>query len=353
MPRPLGTADLLAVERFLARIYSCRRIERFAGTVITEIPTLVGADQTTWNDIAPSAGRVEVMAFPEAVQHDERQESLSKLIGEHPLMLHYFRSGDPTAIKVSDYLSPREFHRTRLYDELYRELQYEDHFVMHLFPPGASDQAVVLGRDRRTFTERDREVLNLVRPHIARAYRTARAFHRLRRRLDLELAVVPRQTWMTLDPSGTILEYPARAQRWIYEYFRDDLPRAPRRLPGALEAWLRPWISRSVLLPPPLVRARRRRRLLVHAERDSASRTIVLTLNEQLLPPGARDFRRLGLTPREAEILLQVERGLTNQDVAAELGVSVSTVKRHMEHILEKLGVRTRTAAVARARSLV
>jgi DNA-binding response OmpR family regulator/DNA-binding CsgD family transcriptional regulator len=54
-----------------------------------------------------------------------------------------------------------------------------------------------------------------------------------------------------------------------------------------------------------------------------------------------------GLTPREAEVLHWVVQGKTNRDVAEILGSAARTVTKHMEHILQKLGVETRTAATA------
>jgi DNA-binding CsgD family transcriptional regulator len=56
-----------------------------------------------------------------------------------------------------------------------------------------------------------------------------------------------------------------------------------------------------------------------------------------------------GLTAREAEIMAWVARGKTNQEIAALLVVSPHTVRKHLEHTYLKLGVHTRTAAVARA----
>jgi DNA-binding NarL/FixJ family response regulator len=53
------------------------------------------------------------------------------------------------------------------------------------------------------------------------------------------------------------------------------------------------------------------------------------------------------LSPREGEILELIRQGLTNAEIAQALYLSVSTVKVHVRHIFEKLGVRTRTEAVA------
>lgn len=59
------------------------------------------------------------------------------------------------------------------------------------------------------------------------------------------------------------------------------------------------------------------------------------------------------LTQREMDVLEWVARGKTNRDVADILGISPRTVNKHLEHIYEKLGVETRTAAVARLARLV
>lgn len=58
---------------------------------------------------------------------------------------------------------------------------------------------------------------------------------------------------------------------------------------------------------------------------------------------------KLGLTPRPAEVLLWVAQGKTNGDIGAILGISESTVKKHLLEILERLGVETRSAATLRA----
>lgn len=57
----------------------------------------------------------------------------------------------------------------------------------------------------------------------------------------------------------------------------------------------------------------------------------------------------LGLTTREAEILMWVSRGKTNRDIGMILDSSPRTVNKHLEHIFEKLGVTTRSAAVSKA----
>lgn len=57
------------------------------------------------------------------------------------------------------------------------------------------------------------------------------------------------------------------------------------------------------------------------------------------------------LTPREVEVLALIDQGLSNKEIAAQLSLSLTTVKNHVHRILEKLHVRRRGAAAARVRA--
>lgn len=58
------------------------------------------------------------------------------------------------------------------------------------------------------------------------------------------------------------------------------------------------------------------------------------------------DLSRYNLTPRETEVFSKMAEGLSNAEIAAIYALSERTVEKHVEHILQKLNVKSRTAAV-------
>jgi two-component system, NarL family, response regulator LiaR len=81
----------------------------------------------------------------------------------------------------------------------------------------------------------------------------------------------------------------------------------------------------------------------------------IIVEKEVYLKPGTineKELARLGLTSRELEVLKLMADGLSNQEIAARLFVSLNTIKTHSANIFEKLDVRRRTQAVDKAKKL-
>jgi DNA-binding NarL/FixJ family response regulator len=78
----------------------------------------------------------------------------------------------------------------------------------------------------------------------------------------------------------------------------------------------------------------------------SVTRRLVEQYVRQRPTAGVTDHRLDALTDREAEVLRLVARGMSNAEIAGSLFVGESTVKTHVGHILEKLGLRDRVQAV-------
>jgi LuxR family maltose regulon positive regulatory protein len=133
---------------------------------------------------------------------------------------------------------------------------------------------------------------------------------------------------------GTLAEAMELAEPEGYvRTFVDEGPPMADILSGMLEAQ-----QRGSLDPP--VPARYLSKLLVVLERDTA---------RPVSPVGGLLEH---LSGREHEILQLVAAGKSNRRIAQELYVSVGTVKTHLNNLYRKLGVRSRTQAVARAREL-
>lgn len=97
-------------------------------------------------------------------------------------------------------------------------------------------------------------------------------------------------------------------------------------------------------LPKPVARADLLNAVRTRLARAAQQRTAFVPCFESATP-----LERLGLSPREAEVLLWVAQGKGNQDIATILDLSPATVKKHVIHIFEKLGVETRASAMLRA----
>ncbi|MEU2337694.1 response regulator transcription factor [Streptomyces sp. NPDC006654] len=82
------------------------------------------------------------------------------------------------------------------------------------------------------------------------------------------------------------------------------------------------------------------------AGRTTLAPAVAERLMSRLRTPGT------SLTPRETEVLALVARGLSNQAVAGRLHLTEGTVKSHLARVYAKLGVDSRTAAVAAATAL-
>jgi DNA-binding NarL/FixJ family response regulator len=76
------------------------------------------------------------------------------------------------------------------------------------------------------------------------------------------------------------------------------------------------------------------------------ARMIIQNMQEQAVKPAAPDY---GLTAREKEILAQLSKGKGLKMIAADLNISIDTVRTHIKNIYEKLQVHSQAEAVSKA----
>jgi len=212
---------------------------------------------------------------------------------------------------------------------------------------------ISLKRKRPDFSERDRSLLQLLRPHLVQAFQNASVVGQL---LD-ESALFGR----ALDESGhgVIMLTRAGRVRWMSrraellmgEYFAGST-HGGNGLPESLHRWVTH--QQELFAGPTAPPARRpleieRNGTQLVARLISDSETLILVLEERSDAIPLATLQGLGLTRREAEVLAWLTRGKTNAEIGRIARLSARTVEKHVEHFCIKLGVENRTAAAARA----
>jgi DNA-binding CsgD family transcriptional regulator len=320
----LTARDTGRLLRFVAEAEDLGRDEAFTPAVLEELGKLVPADAVTYCELDRVRQR-----FRHAVDRSGDGGDVAlpvpywEIEAEHPIC----RRHEFGALKLSDFLSRKQLRRSRIYAVWFRPLGIEHELDVAIASPPWHTKTFLFNRFRgRDFTERDRLVLDLLQPHFGRLWRAAQTRRRLRAAITgLERASKQDARGVVLLASDGRIEFASPpARRLILEYFGAS-PEA--ELPAALSHWLE---SGSPTL----------------ACRLADCRLTIERSGDALLLEETRD--ELGLTPRERDILAWVARGNTNPEIAEILWIAPATVRKHLENVYAKLGVRTRTAAVTR-----
>jgi len=189
------------------------------------------------------------------------------------------------------------------------------------------------GTDYVTKPVRQSEVLARIAAHV----NTARLMNQARSALDAfgnaVLAVTPQD--------GRIVWQTPLARLWMQQYFGAA---ADADTPAPLAAWL------AGSTDAPLIVIRGAARLVFTAPEVRGGEQWMIVLREESDTARVQALMALfRLTQRESEVLHWVIQGKTNRDIGDILGMSPRTANKHLEHVFEKLGVETRTAAATLA----
>ena len=253
-------------------------------------------------------------------------ELWTTLVEQHPKLVHWSQTGGGAAVRLSDVISQRALRRLTIYNDFWRPFGVEYDFGVRLeSAPGVATD-VSCTRSRKDFSDEERDLLEALRPYLVRilqhadARRGAQALWRrfgIRQREAEVLALVARGK--TNQEIATTLSLSAGTVRKHLEHIYAKLGVATRT-----EA-----ATRALEADGP----------------DSALLETRAETHELSSDP-------FGLTGRESQILASLASGKSNAEIASELDVSPQTVKKHLDHIYGKLGVRSRTEAAVRARRL-
>jgi DNA-binding CsgD family transcriptional regulator len=268
------------------------------------------------------------------------------------------------AYKVSDFISREQCQSLAgFYQQFLRVIGCEDQMV--LFVSGTQPQSwdkytqgnatllgISLNRSQRNFTERDRLILNLLSPHLSQAHCNAQQYQRLQQDLSQLHQTLNHLGLVVLSSEGKVQRVTPQAVAWLEAYF--SKPTSSFQLPGHLWAWVKHQISCATLesnfskAQLPLRIEQAGRQLVIRLVVEQRSERYLLLLEEQILSL-SNSLELLGLSQRETEVLFWIMQGKDNKAIAAQLSVGQSTVRKHLESIYHKLGVQSRTEAIAQA----
>jgi DNA-binding CsgD family transcriptional regulator len=332
----LADTDVDAAHGFARALGETRTVAELRRQVLRELAQLVPADVLTWDSVELASGAVRHEALPAEAEPPGAFAAVVSDATGHPLLsAHVARRR--SALRLSEAVDPHRLSHSALYGDLLRRSGVE--YAIAIGVRTERREAVVagLGRTEYEFSERDRDVLDLVRPSLEEALRAAEA----RGRLVHALAADPPAgtAVVLLDRYGEIEQSSLDAERWLTEHF--GAAEHPGWLPGPVAGWL--------ALPPrpALVSVRDRRRLTIHLLPGDPH---ALLLEEEVASFRPEALRRLGLSARETEVLCAATAMHDEADIAWELFLSLHAVRERLARLEAKLGVHTAADAIARAR---
>lgn len=201
--------------------------------------------------------------------------------------------------------------------------------------------------------DRDRLLLNLISIHIMYAYSLSLAFTHVYQQLTQLNWALDRSNAIILSLDGQVKLITQSAAVLLQKYFKE---KPSNQLPETIQGWLRHQtltidhtaeISRQIL---PLQVEKEDRRLTIRLIPDLIVGELLILLEEQPKRSiSIASLQLIGLTYREAEILVLISQDKSNPEIALILNSRLGTVKKHLEHIYSKLNVQTRTVAVLTA----
>lgn len=334
-----------------------REPESFPGWLARVLAHAVPCDSALLVTVNIGRRDFEITSWPaNAFERLDRERAFELHALDHPFVARCASSRAARAFRLAE-LSPHEqFSRTELYRSLYRFLGIEHQLLMLIASPGAQWRAVALNRGKDEFSEEDRLVLELLWPHVMLASRSLGRGAPRRGAAMLELPAGGHRGIVVIRSDGTVTLCSEQARLWFADYFDARFFARGVTLPPRVADWVRQRLEADgkgrrlrASRREPLAIARGDRCLLLDMVVDHGKALHLMTLDEEALNASPRLLEGMGLTPREAEVLAWVAQGKTNQVVGLILGTSARTVQKHLEHIFQKLGVESRTAAILRA----
>ncbi|MBW4643231.1 MAG: hypothetical protein KME23_09585 [Goleter apudmare HA4340-LM2] len=291
---------------------------------------------------------------------EELKPTLSVYADQNPLLQNVPLTNKGTH-KLSDFLKRDEFQQMELYQTVLKPIGSDDmaaiaiyDFDRHSMPQINTDiPQCLFYRPWEKFTERDRLVLNLLQPHLIQAYQTVLHFQQLQQEVTKLEQSLDQTGAIFLDGLGRLRLMTSHARMWLESYFPSY--RGFNQLPEQLDSWVKHQLNRlkvaeDVYSPClPLHLQQKNRQLTIRLVVEQPGEQYLLLLAEEQMLSWLAALELLGLSQREAEVLSAIIQGKDNKAIAAQMNINISTVRKHLENIYRKLGVKNRTEAIALA----
>ncbi|MEM7287642.1 MAG: LuxR C-terminal-related transcriptional regulator [Actinomycetota bacterium] len=350
----LGADDLAAVLGLVEELGECTDMHAFVTTAMRGLLEMVPSIDVSYNEMNPFAQRAyyDVWPRPDKEFLDTTLPLFRRHMRQNPLIAHMEATGDTRALMWSDFVTVADIKATDLYKGLYRQLGVVSQMAVTLPTPSGIVIGFALNRDDGGFDERDRAVMNTLRPHLVQAYRTVQLHGSVAMLQDalsatgwsaalvdsdaqvVSLTNGASEALATVDVDMAVggelpstIRDPFLHAVGRYDRAQPAVLSSPIRLSGAghgVDGWYVP-----SPVPPHVV--------LVRACGD----------------PDGSTLASLGLTEREIDVARALVDGGTNAQLAETLEISEGTVRKHLERVYRVLGVDNRTAAAARVRDLL
>jgi DNA-binding CsgD family transcriptional regulator len=346
----LSRRDFRAALDFIALLGEATDLDDFAARVAFELNGVIACRGGSYNEFNFRRKRARWVTNVETGPADVQAFELH--MAENPLLNYLASRPLGPAVRSSDLVSQRQWRSLGVYRDLYHPHRLEQILALEI-SSGPIKVGIGAFRDGCDFSERDRTMMTLLRPHLMSAYRHAALTTDLTGRMALlERGIeIGGLGAIAIDANRCVRWMNAAARHWLAGYFRF----APGhiRLPDEIAAWLHrcenPASAAETMpeAPTPLVADRGDARLVLRRVRHGGK--ILILLREERTTITAEDLAALGLARREAEILAWVALGKSDADIATILAIARRTVSHTLERVYRKLGVESRTAASMQA----
>jgi DNA-binding CsgD family transcriptional regulator len=360
--KTLSPIDTQQLNQGIQQLYALNNFATFGLDVLTIVDQLVPSEMPLFHSTNVRTREISLTLTPNSSSFPPGVEmALLQHFEEHPITqnIDQARQG---AHKVSDFISQKKLHDLEgIYQQFLRPLEAEDQMMLFLpyeYPePGKQLENLdviavgfALNRPKPSFTDRDRLILNLLRPHIFQAYQNAQKYSQAQHDLGDLKRSIQHQGLVIVARSGQIRWATPPATRWLETYFGP--PTIWGNLPEDLRTWMASQIqdgTEAIHRPmAPLYIERATAQLVIRLMREPTDAHYTLILEVQSRSPLAA-LTTLGLSQRETEVLGWLMQGKDNKSIATQMAVGASTIRKHLESIYRKLNVQSRTEAVAQA----